>query len=78
MKELEVKDNPTGLHVFINGIPDIKLIPKDVADCIISALETQISELYKKKGTGFQNTQNEFLTLTADHYEKADSVFGAK
>ena len=49
MKEVIVKSNATGLRVFINGIPNLKLIPKDEADTVIAALELQISEFNKVK-----------------------------
>ena len=32
---------------FINGVPDIKLIPKDEADIVIAALEQQSDEFIK-------------------------------
>ena len=39
MKKIEVKDNPLGLDVYINGVPDISLIPKDLMDAYINALK---------------------------------------
>lgn len=33
-----------GLQVFINGVPDLKLIPKEKWDSFITALELQISD----------------------------------
>lgn len=56
MKEIIVKNNTTGLGVFINGVPNISLVPKDEADCIITALELQIAEYYKPKSK--RNDQN--------------------
>lgn len=49
MQEIIVKNNNTGLKVFINGVPNLKLIPKDEAENTVIALELQISEFYKKK-----------------------------
>ena len=49
MKEIIVKNNITGLRVFINGVPNLKLIPKDEAVNTIIALELHIAEYYKKK-----------------------------
>lgn len=46
MQEIEVQDNPLGLKVFINGIPDLKVIPKEKAESILAALEMEISEFY--------------------------------
>lgn len=52
MQEIIVKDNKLGLMVFINGVPNLKLIPKDKVESVLSALELQISEHYKKKNKG--------------------------
>lgn len=46
MQEIEVQDNPLGLKVFINGILDLKAIPKEKAESILAALEMEISEFY--------------------------------
>ena len=46
MQEIEVQDNPLGLKVFINWILDLKVIPKEKAESILSALEMEISEFY--------------------------------
>lgn len=48
MQEIEV-ENELELKVFINDVPDIKKIPKDIADSIIAALELQISEVLQVK-----------------------------
>lgn len=48
MREIEV-ENELGLKVFINGVPDLRQIPKDIAESIISALELRISEYYKSE-----------------------------
>lgn len=48
MQKIEVKDNPLGLDVYINGIPDISLIPKNLMDAYISAITDKILELIKK------------------------------
>ncbi len=37
------------LQVFINGVPDLKLIPKEKWDSFITALELQISDYYKNE-----------------------------
>lgn len=49
MQEVIIKDNTTGLSVFISDTPNLKLIPKDEEDIVITALELQINEFYKKK-----------------------------
>ena len=47
MKKIEVKDNPLGLDVYINGVPDISLIPKDLMDAYINALAERLLEILK-------------------------------
>lgn len=37
------------MQVFINGVPDFELIPKEIADSFIAALELQISDYYNEK-----------------------------
>jgi len=49
MQEVIIENNTTGLRVFINGVPNLKSIPKDEAESTIVALELQISEFYEKK-----------------------------
>lgn len=45
----EVKtENELGLKVFINGVPDVTLMPEDLFESFIAALELQISESVKK------------------------------
>ncbi len=46
MQEIEVKENPLGLKVFINGKPDLKLIPKEKEESILAALELTVSESF--------------------------------
>ena len=49
MKEIQVKDNDTGLQVFINGKPDIRQIPKELSDAYIAELERRMTEDIPKK-----------------------------
>lgn len=49
MKEIQIKDNATGLKVLINGTPDIRQIPKELTDACIAGLERQITEDVLKK-----------------------------
>ena len=44
MQEIEVKENPLKLKVFINGILELKYIPKEKAESILAALELEISD----------------------------------
>ena len=43
MTEIIIKDNNTGLRVYINGVPNLELIPKDEADGVIAVLELQVA-----------------------------------
>ena len=44
MEEIIDKDNQSGLRLFINGVPDLKLIPKEQAESILAVLERYISD----------------------------------
>lgn len=48
MEEIEI-ENESELKVFINGIPDVTLMPQEVFKAFIDALELQISDYYKEK-----------------------------
>lgn len=37
MQEIEVKENPLKIKVFINGTPELKNIPKEKAESILAA-----------------------------------------
>ena len=50
MAENKADTKDLGLQVFINGVPDLKLIPKEKWDSFITALELQISDYFKKQG----------------------------
>lgn len=47
MKEIQVKGNDTGIKVFINGVPDLTQISKDITDTLVTTLEFQISEHFE-------------------------------
>ncbi len=49
MKEIQVKGNDTGIKVFINGVPDLTQIPKNITDTLVTALEMKISEHFENK-----------------------------
>ena len=49
MQEIEVKENSLKIKVFINGIPELKNIPKEKAESILAALELEISEQFRSK-----------------------------
>ena len=47
MKELIIR-NALGLKIYINGIPDCRLIAEDKESEFLQALELQISDYYKE------------------------------
>lgn len=51
MKEVNIRNN-TGLKVYINGIPDLKQIPKDIADIFIRSMAEKAEEFIQKRKTG--------------------------
>ena len=44
MQEIEVKENPLEIKIYINGIPDLKLLQKEKAESVLSALVLKISD----------------------------------
>ena len=49
MKEIKVSGNDTGLRVFINGVPDLTQIPKEIGKTVINTLEAEIAEWMELK-----------------------------
>lgn len=49
MRELKVKNNETGLSIYINGIPNLNLIPIEEQDLLISTLEMQMTNYFKNR-----------------------------
>ena len=49
MKEIEVNSNNTGLRVFINGVPDLTQVPKEIGKTVINTLEAEIAEWMELK-----------------------------
>lgn len=58
MQQIEPKENPLRLKVFINGIPDLNAIPKEKAESILAALELEISEYYEKRLVSLADLRN--------------------
>ncbi len=58
MKEIQVKGNDTGIKVFINGVPDLSQIPKNITDALVTTMEMQISEHFEMKRKS-NNSENE-------------------
>lgn len=57
MQEIEVK-NDFDAKIFINGVPDHRLIIADKESGFLEALELQISEYFKEKNNNHE--QGEF------------------
>ena len=49
MQEITIKNNPSGLKMFINGVPQIELIPKEQLGLVANALEKQIDKHFADK-----------------------------
>ena len=49
MKEINGNGNGPGLRVFINGVPDLTQIPKDIGKTVINTLEAEIAEWMELK-----------------------------
>lgn len=44
MTEIIIPNNETGMNVFINGEPDLSLVPDAIMDCFITALLEKVQE----------------------------------
>ena len=56
MQEVQPKENPLGLKVFINGKPDLTAIPKEKAESTLAALELEIFGFYDKTEGAFNRS----------------------
>ena len=48
MEEIEVKDNPLGIKVYVVGKPDIEHMSEEEIDLFVSSLELRVSEYFEK------------------------------
>ena len=48
VEEIEVKYNPLGVKVFINGRPDVNNMTEEEYDLFTSSLELRMSEYFEK------------------------------
>ena len=48
MEEIEVKDNPLGIKVYVVGKPDIEHMSEEEFDLFVSSLELRVSEYFEK------------------------------
>ena len=49
MENIELKDNPLKLEIYINGKPDLSLMPKELKDAFIKSLAEQVLEYVSEK-----------------------------
>lgn len=49
MQEIVTENNELDLKTFINGVPNLKRIPKEKRESVLAALELQIYEYYTSK-----------------------------
>ena len=52
MEEIEVKDNPLGIKVFVVGKPNKEHMPEKEFDFFVSSLEWRVSEYFEKLKEG--------------------------
>ena len=48
MEEIVVNDNPLGIKVYVNGMPDINNMPEKEFGLFVSSLELRMSEYFEK------------------------------
>lgn len=51
MTEIIIPNNETGMKVFINGEPDLSLVPEAIMDCFIMALLEKVQEAVAQEST---------------------------
>ena len=48
VQEIKTKDNPLGLKILINGIPNIRQVPIEEINVLISQMESIIVQINEK------------------------------
>ena len=61
MKEIKVNGNDTGLRVFINGVPDLTQVPKEIGKTVINTLEAEIAEWMELKPEETTTGKSQYL-----------------
>lgn len=51
MTEIIIPNNETGMKVFINGEPDLSLVPDAIMDCFVTALLEKVQEVVAQDST---------------------------
>lgn len=49
MEKIEIKDNPLKLEIYINGKPNLSLMPKELKDAFINSLTERVIEYVRNK-----------------------------
>lgn len=49
MEKIEIKDNPLKLEIYINGRPDLSLMPKELKDAFINSLTERVLDYVRNK-----------------------------
>ena len=49
MEKIEIKDNPLKLEIYINGKPNLSLMPKELKDAFINSLTERVLEYVRNK-----------------------------
>ena len=49
MDKIEIKDNPLKVEIYINGKPNLSLMPKELKDAFINSLTERVLEYIRNK-----------------------------
>ena len=49
MEKIEIKNNPLKLKIYINGKPDLSLMPKELKDAFINSLTERVLDYVRNK-----------------------------
>jgi len=49
MEKIEIKDNPLKLEIYINGKPNLSLMPKEIKDAFINSLTEKVLDYVRNK-----------------------------
>ena len=49
MEKIEIKENPLGLQVFVNGVPDLTSNKKKKEEMLFNALALEIETFYESE-----------------------------
>lgn len=49
MEEVKLRNNKTNLKVYVNGFPNLKLMPKEVLEVLLTEIERMFCEQKNRK-----------------------------